>query len=122
MIKINNQSGNSPVGYGTTTATPGKLYFQTDGNIVVSQANGQSQWSTNTAGTSGPGLLLKVQNDGNLVMYDSTSKAYWNSNTKATNFAGWGDAALDGYTMCTCSSITPPTNYYSSKSTGQFRI
>jgi hypothetical protein len=84
-----------------------------DGNLVISTiSDGQTTWSTNTAGsgadkavmqsdgqfclynaagilkwgtyTRDAGSVLKLQNDGNLVVYNTLGKPVWNA------FTGYG--------------------------------
>lgn len=54
------------------------LSFQDDGNLVLSNRNGNAIWG---AGTDNKGSRAEFQNDGNLVVYDSYNKAIWSSNT-----------------------------------------
>ncbi|WP_426478355.1 PQQ-binding-like beta-propeller repeat protein [Chryseobacterium sp. CBSDS_008] len=54
------------------------LIFQNDGNLVLSNNNGDPIWGT---GTDNKGSRAEFQNDGNLVVYDSYNKSVWSSNT-----------------------------------------
>ena len=54
------------------------LAFQNDGNLVLSNNNGDPVWG---AGTDNKGSRAEFQNDGNLVVYDSYNRAVWTSNT-----------------------------------------
>lgn len=54
------------------------LEMQTDGNLVLYDANRFALWNTGTQGR--PGSRLVVQNDGNLVVYERTTP-YWETRT-----------------------------------------
>jgi len=54
------------------------LTMQADGNLVF-RRNGQSLWSSGTAGQ--PGAHATLQHDGNLVIRDRTGLAIWASGT-----------------------------------------
>ncbi|AZA83407.1 curculin domain-containing protein [Chryseobacterium lactis] len=54
------------------------LIFQNDGNLVLSNRNGNAIWG---AGTERRGDRAEFQNDGNLVIYDRYNKSIWSSNT-----------------------------------------
>jgi len=84
-----------------------RLSMQTDGNLVVYDANGRAQWASNsylpnsylrvqpdgnvvvydsednfpqwTADVYSPGAQLEMQNDGNLVLYSTAQVALWDS-------------------------------------------
>ncbi len=84
-----------------------RLTMQTDGNLVVYDANGRAQWASGTylpnsylrvqpdgnvvvydsednfpqwtAAVNSPGAQLAMQNDGNLVLYSSAQVALWDS-------------------------------------------
>jgi hypothetical protein len=51
----------------TSTEQPGNLKMQEDGNLVLSQADGNPMWSSGTAGH--PGAMMQIQDDGYVVMY-----------------------------------------------------
>jgi hypothetical protein len=55
------------------------LVLQTDGNVVLYNANQAALWSTDTQGKGGKKLVL--QSDGNLVLYSASGSAVWSSNT-----------------------------------------
>ena len=55
------------------------LVMQTDGNLVLYAADGQSHWATNTDGN--PGASVAMQDDGNMVVYGPGGNALWASNT-----------------------------------------
>lgn len=48
-----------------------------DGNLVISNANGSSVWSSNSSGRGVVGCELR--NDGNLVLYNENNKTVWQS-------------------------------------------
>jgi hypothetical protein len=54
---------------------PGHAIMQTDGNLVVYDANGAPVWNSGTFGH--PGAYLQVQNDGNMVVYDTNGSPLW---------------------------------------------
>jgi hypothetical protein len=56
-----------------------RAVMQSDGNLVVYNSSGQSQWASGTAGTSG--AYVVNQNDGNLVVYSASGAAKWSSST-----------------------------------------
>jgi len=55
-----------------------RLTVQTDGNLVLYNADGVAQWYTNTYGT-GSGNYLTLQPDGNLVLYNANGTPLWNT-------------------------------------------
>jgi hypothetical protein len=57
----------------------GVTIMQSDGNLVVYNAQGNPVWASGTAGN--PNSRLLVQNDGNLVIYRSDGAPIWASNT-----------------------------------------
>lgn len=54
------------------------LSFQTDGNLVLANKNGDPIWSS---ATDNKGGRAEFQKDGNLVVYDSYNKAIWSTNS-----------------------------------------
>jgi len=89
-----------------TTNTGVKLKFQTDGNLVILNANGGIQWQSNSSCPADDYCVLKILNDGRLIIYTKTGVAKW-TNTEsnkisATNFQ-------DGYAMC---SPTPDNRLF----------
>jgi len=58
-----------------------RLYFQSDGNLVLKDSLGTVLWASNTAGSGAD--QLKLQTDGNLVMRASGT-AVWSSTTAGT--------------------------------------
>lgn len=56
-----------------------KACMQSDGNFVISKADGSVVWSTNT---TAPGADLKLQDDGQLFVTDGTIR--WTSSNKGT--------------------------------------
>lgn len=55
------------------------LIQQSDGNLVLYQANVGALWSSGAAGS--PARITVMQDDGNLVSYTSDSKPVWNTKT-----------------------------------------
>lgn len=53
------------------------LKYGTDGNLVLSNAEGRLVWSTNTSNKGVMGIELRI--DGNLVLYDKNKKTVWQS-------------------------------------------
>ena len=64
------------------------LDFQSDGNLVLYDGDGQALWASGTSGT--PDATLKIQSDGNLVIYNGVGLALWYS---ATNYPAEYDIA-----------------------------
>ena len=57
-----------------------KLKYQTDGNLVLYNADeSKDYWASNTSGQAAGYLTL--QDDGNLVIYSNMGVAYWATNT-----------------------------------------
>ena len=63
---------------GTSGDTGDRAVLQSNGNLVLVDASGQTLWSTNKTATGCTNL--KLQDDGNLVLYTATS-AYWATGT-----------------------------------------
>jgi len=63
-----------------TPACATKLTVQGDGNLVLADVNGQTYWSSGTAGKGNGPFKLTVQDDGDLVLSDSFS-ATWSTGT-----------------------------------------
>jgi hypothetical protein len=63
------------------------LALQGDGNLVASDSQGRSVWSSNTAGSGAVECVL--QGDGNLLLKDRNGKVVW-----ATNTDGFSNARL----------------------------
>lgn len=55
------------------------LVMQSDGNLVLYQANVGALWNTATAGTTPSAFVM--QEDGNAVVYSAAGSALWNSGT-----------------------------------------
>lgn len=53
------------------------LKYGTDGNLLLSDADGREVWSTNTSNRGVVGIELR--NNGNLVLYDKKNKTVWQS-------------------------------------------
>jgi hypothetical protein len=53
--------------------------MQGDGNFVVYDATGTSDWASGTSNNAG--AKINLQNDGNLVVYSSSGSVLWASNT-----------------------------------------
>jgi hypothetical protein len=64
----------------TRSASPGRLVFQTDGNLVVYDKGNRPLWYTGTRNRGAARLLL--QDDGNLVLYTKTNKPLWYTGTR----------------------------------------
>jgi len=63
------------------TDGPGASFaIQTDGNLVVYDANGNWVWQSGTENEAPP-AELRVQTDGNLVLYDTSGGVLWSPNT-----------------------------------------
>lgn len=56
----------------------GAFHFQDDGNLVITNANGQTLWKTDT---SGRGYLINFQSDGNVVMVNRDGNPVWQTKT-----------------------------------------
>lgn len=69
-----------------------RAVLQSNGNLVLVDASGQTLWSTNK--TAAGCTNLKVQDDGNLVLYTATS-AYWDTGT-VTHGMSPGDRLMPG--------------------------
>ena len=54
-----------------------KVSFQSDGNLVGIDANGQAVWNSGTQGN--PDAKLSLQPDGNLVIYSASGTALWSA-------------------------------------------
>lgn len=54
------------------------IEMQNDGNLVLSDANGNNVWSSETQGR---GEYLICQDDGNIVMFDYQGDSVWKTNT-----------------------------------------
>jgi hypothetical protein len=81
---------NSIIFKGQTLTTPDRKYnlvLQTDGNLVLYNANWKPIWATGTDGSSADRLTL--QTDGNLVLYNANWKPIW-----ATGTDGNGSSSL----------------------------
>ena len=59
----------------TTGASAGQVVMQSDGNLVVYDAQGSGRWASGTVGN--PNARLVVQNDGNLVVYRADGQPLW---------------------------------------------
>ncbi|MGW0925178.1 hypothetical protein ACWD3J_40020 [Streptomyces sp. NPDC002755] len=72
---------NGQVRWSSHTAGRGsKAVFQNDGNLVVYTADNQTAWSSGTAGN--PGAKLVIQNDGNVTILSSGDALLWSANTQ----------------------------------------
>jgi len=56
-----------------------RLFMQSDGNLVLYAASGQSVWSSGTSGS--PGASAVMQADGNLVIYSASDQVLWTTKT-----------------------------------------
>lgn len=80
-----------------TTSTGYKFAFQTDGNLVMRNPEGQAIWATGTNDTDADRFV--VQTDGNVVLYEG-SEAIWATDTNGNPgayFAIQGDGNLVVY-------------------------
>lgn len=62
-----------------STSSDYLLIHQSDGNVVMYDAQGNPLWSTGTQGM--PSGRLVMQGDGNLVLYDTSGNPIWDSQT-----------------------------------------
>ncbi|WP_421734231.1 D-alanyl-D-alanine carboxypeptidase family protein [Cellulomonas sp.] len=66
--------------WSTQTTAPGStLTLGEDGNLVVTDADGNRTWRSRTAGH--PGSSLVLQDDGDLVLYDAAGAPVWSTGT-----------------------------------------
>jgi hypothetical protein len=66
--------------WSTGTDQPGgRLTLREDGNLVVTDRDGDRVWRSRTAGN--PGSSLVLQDDGDLVLYDATGNPVWSTGT-----------------------------------------
>ena len=66
--------------WSTGTDQPGaSLTLREDGDLVVTDADGDRVWRSRTAGH--PGSSLVLQDDGDLVLYDAAGAAVWSTGT-----------------------------------------
>ena len=66
--------------WSTGTDQPGaSLTLREDGDLVVTDADGDRVWRSRTAGN--PGSSLVLQDDGDLVLYDAAGTAVWSTET-----------------------------------------
>ncbi|WP_157453786.1 D-alanyl-D-alanine carboxypeptidase family protein [Cellulomonas sp. Root485] len=66
--------------WSTGTDHPGaRLTLREDGELVVTDADGDRVWRSRTAGN--PGSSLVLQDDGDLVLYDAAGAAVWSTET-----------------------------------------
>ncbi|GEL99576.1 D-alanyl-D-alanine carboxypeptidase family protein [Cellulomonas terrae] len=66
--------------WSTGTEQPGsRLTLREDGNLVVTDPDGDRLWRSRTAGH--PGSSLVLQDDGDLVLYDAAGTAVWSTGT-----------------------------------------
>jgi hypothetical protein len=66
--------------WSTGTDQPGAtLTLREDGNLVVTDADGNRTWRSRTAGH--PGASLVLQDDGDLVLYDTAGAPVWSTGT-----------------------------------------
>ncbi|HWO20648.1 MAG TPA: hypothetical protein VNO30_17890 [Kofleriaceae bacterium] len=64
-----------------STSDPGATFaVQTDGNLVVYDANQNALWASGTANQAPP-QELSIQTDGNLVLYDTAGGVLWSTGT-----------------------------------------
>lgn len=66
--------------WSTGTDVPGStLTLREDGNLVVTEPDGDRTWRSRTAGH--PGSSLVLQDDGDLVLYDPSGAVVWSTGT-----------------------------------------
>jgi hypothetical protein len=65
---------------GTNNKNASNCMMQSDGNLVIYSASGQTLWSSSTSGSNGAYLLL--QDDGNVVIYKPDGNGAWCTRTK----------------------------------------
>lgn len=68
---------------GTSSASPGPLVMQGDGNLVLYTASGQPIFYTMTVGVAN--AYLAVQDDGNLVVYNGAGAPVWVRGDRSEN-------------------------------------
>jgi hypothetical protein len=61
----------------SNTAGDSVVIMQPDGNLVIFYANGTALWSSSTLGN--PDAFLVAQNDGNLVIYSANNQSLWDT-------------------------------------------
>jgi hypothetical protein len=64
---------------GTWGSSPGALFMQHDGNLVIYNSSGVPIWASQTHGQAGSRLV--IQNDGNIVIYTAGGTPIWATNT-----------------------------------------
>lgn len=74
------QAGKALFGGESITTGSYQLAMQNDGNLVVSNTQGQDLWSSGTQGD--PGDFLIMQSDGNLIIYSKYGNALWATGTE----------------------------------------
>lgn len=61
----------------TAVATGGVFVMQSDGNLVIKDAQNVVRWQSATAGN--PGAYFGVRGDGNLVIYNAAGAPIWDA-------------------------------------------
>ena len=61
----------------TAGATGGVFVMQSDGNLVIKDAQNVVRWQSATAGN--PGAYFGVRGDGNLVIYNAAGAPIWDA-------------------------------------------
>ena len=65
----------------TSSTDAEKLTLNNDGNLVLTDVNGNTVWATKTSNIGEPPYRLTMQSDGNLVVYDKNYEPTWATNT-----------------------------------------
>ena len=65
----------------TSSIDAQKLTLGKDGNLVLTDVNGNTVWETKTSNIGEPPYRLTMQSDGNLVIYDKNYEPTWATNT-----------------------------------------
>jgi hypothetical protein len=104
--------GSVPIWNTVTYGVTGRyLSFQTDGNLVVYNANRTPAWNSATYGRGA--TILKMQDDGNLVIYRANNSPVWSSKYGHTPFCGVGAATLStGKTLRNGEKLVSPNSRY----------
>ncbi|XP_044410172.1 G-type lectin S-receptor-like serine/threonine-protein kinase SD2-5 [Triticum aestivum] len=83
------------------------LEFNTDGNLVLCDADGSHVWSTNTSNRSVAGIT--ITDIGNLVLFDHKNATVWQSFDHPTDTLLPGQSLLEGMRLIANTSATNTT-------------
>jgi len=72
------------------------LAMQSDGNLVLRNSSGATEWYSGTAGETVPVTYASMQGDGNFVLYNQSGTGVWNTGTEP-NDGAYLDVGNDGY-------------------------